>query len=894
MSVPSRKPTSAMRQSSIPGSGENRAPMRWISSVVARLVHASTGRSRALVLLGGLIGVLSIVYVAIAFDMRADLDSLLSSRLPWRISASALEREFPSQGDDIVLVIDGDTPELADRAAGLLTQRLSENTQLFTSVKRANGGPFFDREGLLFMTLPETQKTTSALIAAQPLLGPLAADPTLRGLMTSIVTGVSSARDDPHSLALLDRPIRMIADTLLQSEAGRPAHLSWRGVITGEAQAPKDWRQFVDILPKLDYTEMMPAARHTKVVRDAIADLRLTPANGVRVRITGSAPVADDELATLGESVGPIGMLMLASMLAILFLAVRSPRMVFSIMVTVLVGAAITSALGLLVFQRFNLISVAFLPLFVGLGIDFAIQFSVRAKAELAEVTNPRHALTNTASIVGGGLALAAVATAAGFLAFLPTEYRGVSELGLIAGLGMVVALLLTITLLPALLALLGVDGGGAETGFNALHSADAWILRRRRAILGGSCTVALFAAAALPLLQFNFDPMTLRSEKNESMSTYLELARTPETTPNTLNLMTSDLSSARPLAHRLAALPEVALVLTLHDFVPKDQESKLAAIQDAQMLLDLTLNPFDATSPPSDAEIVSKIGDAVHALRDAALLAPRYAVPMGRLADALDRLAQASMGDRARAHEALLGGFPTALNQINAALSAEPVSLDTIPEEVRSDWVAPSGRARIEIFPRRQLLTTKDTANFVTAVRRVGPDPVGDPVTIVESGKTILGAFVQAGTLSTIAIIVLLVLALRSAFWTAMAAIPVVLSGVLTFASCIALGQVINLENMIALPLLLGIGVAFNIYFIVARRAGTKNLLQSSLARAVVFSALTTGTAFASLALSAHPGTASMGVLLLIALFWILVTTLLVLPALMSVCLDRGPRSMG
>ena len=146
---------------------------------------------------------------------------------------------------------------------------------------------------------------------------------------------------------------------------------------------------------------------------------------------------------------------MVIALLGILWWAVHSGRVVAAILLATFMGLIMTAALGLLVTGRFNLISVAFIPLFVGLGIDFSIQFSVRFLAERHFHPGLREALVAAGRGVGLPLAVAAAAIGAGFFAFLPTDYIGVAELGLIAGLGMAVAFALAVTLLPALLALL-------------------------------------------------------------------------------------------------------------------------------------------------------------------------------------------------------------------------------------------------------------------------------------------------------------------------------------------------------------------------------------------------------------------------------------------------------
>jgi predicted RND superfamily exporter protein len=205
------------------------------------------------------------------------------------------------------------------------------------------------------------------------------------------------------------------------------------------------------------------------------------------------------------------------------------------------------------------------------------------------------------------------------------------------------------------------------------------------------------------------------------------------------------------------------------------------------------------------------------------------------------------------------------------------------LPDEVRRDWIASDGRARIEVFPKGDANDNQTLRRFVAAVTLLAPEATGAPVSIQESSRTIVRAFLQAGLWALLAIILLLALVLRRAIDVLLTLAPLALSGLVTLGICVATHLPLNFENIIALPLLLGIGVAFNIYFVTAWRAGRGELLQSSLTRAVIFSALTTGTAFGSLWLSHHPGTSSMGKLLALSLVCTLVSALLFLPALLG-----------
>jgi uncharacterized membrane protein YdfJ with MMPL/SSD domain len=195
-------------------------------------------------------------------------------------------------------------------------------------------------------------------------------------------------------------------------------------------------------------------------------------------------PLADEEFGSIREGMGLIGAVMVVAMLGCLWLAVRSGRMVAAIMGTIVTGLVITLALGLLAVGRLNVISVAFIPLFVGLGVDFGIQFAVRFNAERRANAQVLPALEATARALGEPLSLAAGAIVLALAAFLPTDYIGVAELGVIAALGMVVALLLNLTLLPALLALLRPPVPAARVGWAGAAPLDHWLHRNRRGVL--------------------------------------------------------------------------------------------------------------------------------------------------------------------------------------------------------------------------------------------------------------------------------------------------------------------------------------------------------------------------------------------------------------------------
>jgi len=859
-------------------------------SAIRRVVGFSSRHCGCVIVVAVALCAGAFFYSARHIAIDTDTAKLIAADVPWRQREIAFDAAFPQRADLIVVVIDAMTPELAERATAMLTARLQDERPIFRAVWRPDGGPFFDREGLLLQDTAEVARTTQALIAAQPLLGTIAADPSLRGVMDALARLIEGVSAEPARSDELVPALDRLAAALEEVAAGRPASLSWGELITGRSPELRDRRRFILVNPVLDYSALRPGEAASEAIRQAARDLDVgteteTNKPRVRVRLTGPVPLADEEFATLADGAALHAAIMIGALLALLWAALRSWRLIAAVMSSLAAGLIVTAAFGLALFGSLNLISVAFAVLFVGLGVDFGIQFCVCYRAKRHVTNDLQLALRSAGEEVGPALALAAGSIAAGFLAFLPTEYRGVSELGAIAGSGMVVAFVATITLLPALIVPLRPPGERAAVGYPALAPLDRFLVSRRSLVLALSAIVAAASLALLPRLTFDFNPLHLKSPQAESVATLLDLMQDSTTTPNTLDVLAPSVADAQAMAQRLEQLPEVDHAITLATFVPDLQQEKLGLIDDAALLLDPVLHPDRIASPPTDSETAAAMASAAQSLEHFAVAHPDLtaSTAAARLARAVRTLAQAEPALRERAKAMLVPGLGTALNQLRAAMQARPVTVADLPDDLVLDWVARDGRARIEVFPRGETNDNATLERFVAAVRQLAPEATGAPVSIQESSRTIVRAFAEAGALALFAIILLLAFALRSVRDILLALAPLLLSGLVTMAICAAIDLPLNFENIIALPLLAGIGVAFSIYFVMAWRAGRSGLLQSSLTRAVIFSALTTATAFGSLWLSHHPGTSSMGKLLALSLASTLVCVLLLLPAILG-----------
>ena len=373
---------------------------------------------------------------------------------------------------------------------------------------------------------------------------------------------------------------------------------------------------------------------------------------------------------------------------------------------------------------------------------------------------------------------------------------------------------------------------------------------------------------------------MDLRSPNVESVSTFLDLAKNPRTAPNTISAMEPTRAAADATAAKLAALPDVAQVVSLSTFLPSDQPAKLALIADARARLSGTLDA-SPVAPPTDAQTLSAINRVATMLQVAEEQgAPD---PVLRFKRSVDALRTTTAEKRDAVQTALFTNFAPLIERLRLALSATSTTEADIPHVLRDDWVSADGQYRVQATAKGDSNDNAVLARFADSVRTVSPHATGAPITVVEAGKTIVQSFIVAGALAFVAIFAILYFAMRRVLDVALALGPLVLAGMMSLEAAQLLGMSLDFANIIALPLMFGVGVAFHIYYLIAWRNGETDMLASSLTRAIFFSSLTTGTAFGSLVLSSHPGTAGMGKLLAISLVFTLVAAFLIVPAFLG-----------
>jgi hopanoid biosynthesis associated RND transporter like protein HpnN len=712
----------------------------WIETRLAAIARLSSRHAAWLVLAGLLIAIGSALYTKKHLGIDTNTDDLFSAKLPWRQAQMAMDRDFPQYQDLLVGVVDARTPEEADATADAIARAASADRTHFRTVRRPDDLPFFKTEGLLFLDQVSLQKLLNNLVQAQPFIGQLAADPSMRGLLTAIGLLGQGAAQGQVDLSGYATALQGFAQGLNGAAAGHPVPLSWQRLLGGTLSDKAGPSRFVLVQPVQNYGVIEPGADATVALRQIASRVPAVASGRATFRITGQIALADQQFASLTEGIVTDTVISVVLILLWLVLAVRRLRYILAIVLTLILGLLLTTFFASIAIGTLNLISVAFAVLFVGLAIDFAIQICVRYRDERRLSPDAETALVETLRKTGNSVLLAAVSIAAGFFAFVPTSFVGVAELGLIAGVGMLIAFACTITFLPALITLLRLPAEGHETGIMGLAPLDGLLRRRHRPVLGLFAVLAVAGVILLPRISFDSDPLDTQNPHTEAMETLRALASNPVTNPYSIDVLAPSVTAAAAMADRLNGLPVVDHAISLSSFVPGGQQAKLAAIADTEELLAPTLSPGPA-APVTPGDIRIAAATASKAI-DSARSKLAAGSPLLAIGDDLTALSGESDSQLMAANAALTEFLPEELDNLRASLSAQPVTLASLPRDLTVDWLTADGRARIQVLPKASTMNSRGLRTFVQDVTAIAPNAGGSAVTVIASATTIIDAF--------------------------------------------------------------------------------------------------------------------------------------------------------
>lgn len=832
-----------------------------------------------------LLSSLSLYYVKDHLGVNNNSAEMLSPDLPFQKDTKRFDTAFPQNADTIIFIVEAATPEETAIASKQLLNSLKNSSHYFESSYIPEDNAFFRQQALLYLSPEELEKLASNLTDAQPFIGYLTQNYSLTGLFT-ILTQALEQQDSVISQSL-PALLNSINQAIINTIRNQSYHVSWQTILNPSKLANKT-RRIVIAKPKRDFHSMMPAAAAVKKAREITAQLSANMAN-LKIGITGDVVLQHEELESIGDGAVLSGIGSFILVFLILFRCFHSFKLLFATIITLLIGLSLTAGFAAIAIGHLNVISISFAALYIGLGVDFAIHVCLHYREGIAQKHSHFIAIKKALHSVGFSLFLCAITTSIAFFAFVPTDYKGVSELGLISGVSMFISLGLSLVFLPALLSLLNLKKAHAFENSNQTSWIKTVPLRYKKTIRSISILLAIACLFAIPYITFDSNPVDMRNPNSPSVIAFKNLLKSTTDSPYALNALCKNIEETHSLVQKLKQLPTVSNTVTLTDLVPSDQEDKLFTIEDLNMILGPQLSQFDSTLAPSDTpKVLSEFQNTLSSVLKnnqsgiSAEILQALSHSIGQYQAALQQSTDPAQLNK-RLDDSILGLLPHTISTLSQSLTAYEFNLDSLPDYIRNQWLSPTGIYRVMILPKQDLNIPANLKQFALDVQSVAPAAVGLPVGDLASGQAVVNAFKMAFSFSFALITILLLLILKSLYKTLLVLGPLILASLLTCSVNVLLGIPFNFANIIALPLLLGMGVDSGIHIMHClheQLEDNQHILQSSTARGVMFSSITTMSSFISLALIPHFGIASMGITLAVGISFTLICTLIVLPA--------------
>jgi hopanoid biosynthesis associated RND transporter like protein HpnN len=854
--------------------------LNWWSQKILRF-------SWLVILLFIAISAASVYYTINNLGINTDTSTLLSQDLPFQKNRIRWEKAFPQDADNILLVVDSPTAEQTSIAANTLATSLRANQQLFEYVYIPDDNEFLTQQGLLYLEIDELNDLASKLSDAQPFIGHLSKNYHLYGFLD--ILGKALENTDSGLPVNLNPLLTEIDRSLLAIQAQKSHFLSWQKLLKVNQSSDRNTlRSIVSAKPIADFNNLQPAKYSLDYARKIIKQIQLKDPQ-VTIRMTGKIALGEDEMRVLAEDTVYSGLFAFALVIMVLLVALRSIKIVLCTLIVLVIGLILTAGFATVAVGHLNVLSVAFAILYIGLGVDFAIHICLCFRECWEDRMTSEEAIQKSVRILGSSLFLCALTTSIGFFAFIPTDYQGVSELGLISGGGMFVGLITSLTLLPPLLKVFAIKKI-PQTQANSLPvGLCTFPFKYAKAIRYTSVLLAIAAAFSLNYVYLDSNPVNLRDQNSQSVLAFKDLLQSKNRSPFVLIGLSDSLESAESLANKVKHQPSVNKVITLNSFVAQEQTDKLEIIEDLDILLGANLDSFNRPLDKADSRqgllnLQTKISAALASPLSNA--EPELLQKLQQDITAFITSADAMVNPEVAYQQletSLLKLLPFTMQQLSASLLAYEYQLEDIPASIKQNWVSQSGIYKVIISPKKDLNIAANLTEFATEVQSIDNSVTGLPVSDLAAGKVISKVFVQTFSTAFIIIFIVLLILLRNLGHSLLVMWPLLLAGLLTAAVNVLLNNPFNFANIIALPLLMGMGVDSGIHIMHRLQSGLakdEHLLQTSTARGVFFSSLTTLLSFTSLAFTNHQGIASMGLLLAIGISFTLVCTLIVLPA--------------
>ena len=798
-------------------------------------------------------------------SLNSDLGQLIrpDTHLDWYQANERFKRDFPQFQQTALVVITGDNARIVAQTARDLSGVL-RTSGTFSSVFAPGVDPFIETHKLYFLSLDQLKEWKKGADYNYPSMLRLADEASLNNLALTIADFVTANPGLPLPISL--------SSGLDMFEHESPGDFSAFYPLVDPDQTSFTELIVVQGIQKLD--QPLPNAEIVASLESLIAPF--VKAGEVEIALTGEVVLAHEEIGAALSGIEIAGLLSLILLLLILGLGLRSWPLITIIFVKLLLGTSLTLGLATMIVGSFNTLSMLFVVMFFGLGIDFSVHYVLRAMAEgRIDRASLSHAFRDTSP----ALALCTVTSAIAFLSFVPTSYRGLAELGLISACGMVIALLLTLFFIPSACLYWtqrqpphhpARSQQGAKTGFWPTQVIAQGIL------IGAPLLLALSMA-----MNFNYSVLSMRDADSPAMRALVKLQEAGLGTDYSIQLLAGNTEEADRLRHLLEQKATVASVTTPGDLVPSEGEAKAGVLADLETkYLDIEILAPTQSDPSETQAANQMVKDYVS--ESLLGLDQDEAAPLVRLLSVIAQYEQLP-SQRAALEQTFRATLEGELAKLLAMLGAKPPSLETLPSTFRSRLISPHDEHLLTISPTIALTDRTRSDRFVADVRSVRAEAAGRTMVEWGIGQVVVDAFAQAIVTTLFIVLLLLFLYFRRLTPVLLVMVPIGLTMIYTLGIAQTMGLSLNMANILMIPLVIGLGVDTGIHLVHRYENPSTSRATEATHRAVIISGLTTCGTFFSLSFSPHGGAASIGLLLTLAISMLLIISLSVLPFLLK-----------
>ncbi|GLS91231.1 RND transporter [Psychromonas marina] len=794
---------------------------------------------------------ISIIYSQNNFSVDSDLNHLVKQDAPWKDNLNKTVDEFGESENGLVIVVSGKNSFQVQNITEKLQQDFSQQP-LFDDVFSAATLPWFKQQALWFMPAADYQVFNNNLDHVLPKLkAAMLASPESSALQLLAQLQQSLDNEDAVTSHLLLKMLNQLAIT--------QGNVDWYRLLM-----PENTKQHYQIIT-LNATPQNDQKEPNKLIIESAQKIihQYDDNSDVKIRITGQTALDFDEINDANSSVKLAGMMSLIGLIVVLGFGIRSLRIILASYAAVLVGLVWTLALGLFLVGSYNTISIVFLVMFIGLGVDFAIHFCLRIREEQRLQPNNRASLLATMRSTISPLSLCALTSAIGFLGFYPTAYTGLAELGIISSAGMLMGLLATFTVIPCFFFLFGYPTIKAQPETQAVNDVDFWLPKHHKLVVLLAICALLISAFGASKMNFDFSTLVLKSEKSESVKTLDEIQKQGLTSSYQMMMLATSAEQAQDWQSQLAVLPEISNVISINSFLPENRAQRISDLTQTFNVPAAQTLPIESLSSLQQKLTASAFPEAENS---------RQWLNNNDQAAVVQQITQRALLPLQQMQE-----------DVGQLMQAPPPSLDDIPA-ILADRFQNENYLLVVAYPSGDMRDVQQLDRFTKLVQSVAPDATGRPVAEQEVGKIIINSFMQASSYSLLLIALVLLLALKHKRDVVLVFVPLLLTTLSTMAVAHWSGQALNMANIIVIPLIFGLGVDNGIHIVERFRSSgsARAFYQSSTPRAAILSSLTTMATFGSLLLADHRGMYSIGFLLTIAIGFLLFYSLTVLPALL------------